>query len=387
MYIPLHKPYFDEQEQKAVTRAIKHGMIGKGPFVSEFEKRFKEYIGASHAIAVNSCTSALQLCVDALDIYKGDEVIVPSMTFSASVLPILYKGATPVFVDILDKDMCVNPDEIERKITNRTKAIIIVHYAGVPCNLDKIREICRRHTLPLIEDAAHALPTLYHGEKIGVDYPGIRNMICFSFQATKNLSIGDGGMVVTSNGDLADIIRERAMFGMKEDKSIDPRLDHSVRFYLNSVGYKCNMTDVEAAIGISQLKKLDKMNELRVARAKYYANLLGDISQITLPEYEQDINSSWYVYVIRIKVKDKNDDIRNELMNYLLECGIQTAVQFQPVHMQRIFNQEYKEMEVTELVGKSVLSLPMFPGMKFEEIDYIAHCIHNFFKKQEVDYE
>lgn len=202
MYIPFHKPYLDEQEIDAVSRVIRSGLIGSGPIVKRFERLFGKYVGASHSVAVNSCTSALHLALLAASIGPGDEVITTSVTFSSTINAILYTGATPVIVDVYEDDLCMNVLQIESKITSKTKAILPVHYAGMPCDLDVIRNLCKKYHLILIEDAAHAVSTTYKGTKIGKDYEDVNELTCFSFQATKNISIGDGGMITTADADI-----------------------------------------------------------------------------------------------------------------------------------------------------------------------------------------
>jgi dTDP-4-amino-4,6-dideoxygalactose transaminase len=384
MYIPFHKPYLDEQVIDAVSRVIRSGLIGSGPFVKRFERLFGKYVGASHSVAVNSCTSALHLALLVAGIGPGDEVITTSVTFSSTINAILYTGATPLIVDVNEDDLCMNVLLIESKITSKTKAILPVHYAGMPCDLDVIRSLCKKYHLILIEDAAHAVSTTYKSTKIGKDYEDVKELTCFSFQATKNISIGDGGMITTADADMAKKMSELRLFGMSAIDNKDSFLDATMRFQQQYVGYKYNMTDIEAAIGIKQLEKLDVMNQLREEAADYYTQQLSKLPYIECPIEKDGYGKTWYIYVIRIKEEYFKQGMQQKIIEYLGTMGIQTSIHFLPVFQIPAFQKYFKEDSEKCIVAKTytqrIVSLPFYPGLTIEEIDYVVDCIQKYFE-------
>lgn len=379
MKVSFYKPDIDDREVASVTRALRHGMIGTGPLVAIFEKEFMKYIGASNAIAVNSASSALHLAVDALGIGPGDEVITTALTFTSTVLAIIYTGATPVLADIDQQTLCIDPESVEKKITPRTKAILPVHYAGIPCNMDRMVEICKKYDLALIEDAAHALPSDWNGKRIGSDRSEIKNIVCFSFQATKTLSIGDGGMLTTADDKLADIIRMKRLFGMKRKMDFS-NTDIALQYGVEILGYKYNMTDIEAAIGRIQLEKLEKMEEKRNIAAMQYEEKLSSIKEIDILRVPDCARSSRHLFVILVKDSEK----RNFLLEYLGSKGITASVHFIPFYnfpyFQDMFKDCKKELVNTEDVSGRVVSLPFYPDITREQIDYVCDEIRLFFK-------
>lgn len=379
MGVPFHKPYLDNREIEAVTKALKRNLIGSGPIVASFEKEFKNYIGASNAIAVNSATAALHLAIDSLGIGPEDEVITTAFTFTSTILAIIYTGATPVLADIDSNTLCIDPRDIERKITKKTKAILPVHYSGVSCNMDEIIRICKKYNLALVEDAAHALPTYWKGKLIGSDNLEVKNIVCFSFQATKTLSIGDGGMITTSNTELAEKIKMKRLFGMKKKQDFS-NIDMALQYGVEVLGYKYNMTDIEASIGKVQLKKLEEMNLLREKAAGKYYEKLSDVEEISLPYIAEEAKVPWHLFVIRLKDNEK----RNKLLEYLTDRGIKASVHFMPVYKFPYFHDKFPKAEEellnTEAISQEILSLPMFPGITDEEIECVCNEIKNFFR-------
>lgn len=386
MYIPFHKPYVGKEEIDAVTRVIRSGLIGSGPFVKRFEHLFGTYVGSEHAIAVNSCTSALHLALLATEIGPGDEVITSAVTFSSTVNAIIYTGATPVLIDVNEDNLCMNVHLVEKEITSRTKAIIAVHYAGIACDLEELRGLCKKYGLVLIEDAAHAVATTYKGKRIGYDYSEIKELTCFSFQATKNISIGDGGMITTADADIAKRLRELRLFGMSEIDGANPALDATVRFSQEFIGYKYNMTDIEAAIGIEQLKKLSLMNQLRIEAAEYYSELLQELPYVEYPNVREKTEKTWYIYVIRIRVKYYTEGMVGRMILFLNKMGIQTSIHFLPIYQipafQTYFMGVSERMTIAEANTKRIISLPFYPNIKKEEIQYIVKGIRAFFESE-----
>lgn len=384
MHIPFYKPFLGEKEIDAISRVIRSGLIGSGPFVKRFERLFGNYVGASHAVAVNSCTSALHLSLVATDIGQSDEVITTAVTFSSTILAILYTGATPVLVDVNDDDLCMDVRQIEAKITHRTKAIIAVHYAGMPCDLDTIRDLCKKYNLILIEDAAHAVSTTYKDTKIGKDYDSIRELTCFSFQASKNISIGDGGMITTANEDIAKKLRELRLFGMSEIDAKSSVLDATVRFQQESIGYKYNMTDIEAAIGIEQLKKLEVMNQMRQEVADYYTQQISKLPYIECAISKVNVSKTWYIYIIRVREEYFEQGIQEKIIHFLGKKGVQASIHFLPVYQvpafRRFFEGDSERLIIAETYTKRIITLPFYPELKKDEIRYIVNCIQEFFE-------
>ena len=381
MKIPFHEPYLDEQEEKYILKVLKFKSLGAGPFVKTFERSFQKYIGASEAIAVNSGTAALHLSVEALDIGEGDEVITTALTFCATIFAILYTGAKPIFADINTSDFCIDPSSIKNKITKKTKAVLIVHYAGVSCDMERIIQICKEYNLALIEDAAHALPTKWKGNFIGRDNLDVKNLVCFSFQATKNLSIGDGGMVTTAHTELADKIREKRFFGMSRNE-YNHEVDITMQYSVGTLGYKYNMTDMEAAIGLAQLEKIEKMQRLRENIALQYIDGLSNIDNIAFQKTSSDDIVSRYVLVARIK-NNGNGFNRNNLISYLSEHEIKTTIHFIPVYRFPYFSRILGIINLPKLesIADELLSFPIYPSMKDEAVKYIIENVANFYRE------
>ncbi|WP_036709936.1 DegT/DnrJ/EryC1/StrS family aminotransferase [Paenibacillus pinihumi] len=381
MGVPFHRPYFDLSEVEAVTKALKRHLIGTGPIVSSFEKDFRQYIGAEYAIAVNSCTSALHLALDAMDISPGDEVITTPLTFCATILAIEYLGAVPVFADIDPVSLCLDPKSVAEKVTDRTKAIMPVHYAGYPCDLDALQHIASQHGLAIIEDAAHAFSTTYKGRRIGQALPNTRSATCFSFHATKALSIGDGGMIVTSDQVMADKMVRKRLFGMTRLEGSDPASDVSLQYTVDTLGYKYNMTDIEAAIGREQLKKAETMHELRKQAAAQYLQKLDGIPGIQLPTEPVDGEHSWHLFVIRVP-----QELRSRLIKQLNVSGIKTTIHFTPVYRFPYFRPRFPKASFslphTEKFADQLLSLPIFPGITDDDLETVSAAICDFMRKE-----
>lgn len=380
MKIPFHKPCFDNKEQEAVCLAIKRNMVNLGPIVSAFEKEFANYIGASYAVAVNSCSSALHLAVVGLGIGAGDEIITTPLTFSSTLFAILYAKASPVLADIDPVTFCIDPESIRSKITKKTKAILIVHHSGNPCNMDAVISICKEHNLMLIEDAAHALPTRWNGNLIGIDRKDIKNVVCFSFQATKTLAIGDGGMLVTWDKELADVFRIKRLFGMKRHDELGREIDIALQYGVEMEGYKYNMTDIEAAIGRVQLKKLDMMYKMRKNIAMRYLEGLKDIKQIVIPQLQEGIECSWHLFVIRLLTEGKRDEMRS----FLAEHGISTSIHFVPLYrfpyFKKLLGYPFQKDSNIEKIADNIISIPIYPTMEDNECDYVISAIKEFFE-------
>ncbi len=348
--IPIARPIIGKEEKNAVLEAMDSGIIAQGPKVKAFEDVFADYIGVNHAIATNNGTSALHTALLACGIGKGDEVITTPFTFIASANSILYCSARPVFSDINRKTFNINPEEINEKITRKTKAVLIVHLYGQACNMKAITEICTDYNLKLIEDACQAHGAEYMDIKTG----SFGDAACFSFYPTKNMTTGEGGMITTSNAAIA----EKAMV-IREHGS-------RVRYLHEVLGYNYRMTDIAAAIGIEQLKKLEGFNKKRIENAVKLTRGLKDIEGIETPFIAPDVRHVFHQYTLRVKNREK-------VVKVMEKAGIGYGIYYLvPVHKQKLYI-DYKDDKLPEAeeASREVLSLPVHPGIGEKEIDYI----------------
>jgi dTDP-4-amino-4,6-dideoxygalactose transaminase len=297
--IPFHKAAVGEAEAQAAATVIRSGWLTMGPHTVEFEEKFARYVGAKHALAVSSCTAGLHLSLEAIGVKAADEVLVPTVTFTATAEVVAYLGARPVLVDVDPATLNLSITDAERKITARTKAIIPVHFAGQPCDMDEICELAKRHKLRVIEDAAHAVPASYRGRPIGA----VSEATCFSFYATKTLTTGEGGMVTTDNDAIADRVRTMRLHGIGRDAWKRYTAEGSWYYEVLAAGFKYNMNDVQAAIGLVQLAKCDEMQAQRAAIAKRYDESFSRIAMLETPTLRKDRESAMHLYVLRLNTE------------------------------------------------------------------------------------
>jgi dTDP-4-amino-4,6-dideoxygalactose transaminase len=359
--IPIAKPLIGQEEMDGVLGVMKSGMIAEGPRVKEFEDEFKKYIGADHAIAVNSGTAALHISLLARGIGIGDEVITTPFTFIATANSILYTGAKPVFADVEPDTLNIDPEDIKAKITDRTRAIVPVDLYGHPADMGAIMDIADDHGLVVIEDACQAHGAMYHGKKAGSFDVG-----CFSFYPTKNMTSGEGGMITCNDEKLADKARMIRSHGSK------------VRYYHEMLGFNMRMTDIGAAIGLAQLKKVDQFNEKRIANAAYLSQLLKAVDGIETPTVRPDCKHVFHQYTV--KVTDKSPIRRDELAAALTKAGIGNSVFYPvPVHKQQLYRElGYDEShQIAERASREVLSLPVHPSVSREDIEVVAKTLSN----------
>jgi dTDP-4-amino-4,6-dideoxygalactose transaminase len=359
--INIATPLLTEEEMEAVQCVLRSGRLAQGPKVEEFEALFASYIGTKYAIATNSGTAALHIALLAAGIGHGDEVITTSFSFIATANAILFCGAKPVFVDIDRDTFDIDPGLIRAKITPKTKAVLPVHLYGQPCNMKKIVQICREHNLILIEDACQAHGAEYHGKKVGSFGIG-----CFSFYPTKNMTTGEGGMIVTDDSNIAKRARMMRSHGQNG------------RYIHELLGYNYRMTEIAAAIGICQIKKLDEFNRHRIENARFLTEKLGNIRGFITPFIAPDVKHVFHQFTI--KVTEDFGMSRDELNQRLKDKGIMTEVYYPlPIHNQPL----YKElgyngsMPSTEKACAEVLSLPVHPLLTEEDLDYIVETIKN----------
>ncbi|MEM0090296.1 MAG: DegT/DnrJ/EryC1/StrS family aminotransferase [Nitrososphaerota archaeon] len=369
--IRINQPVIDEAEIEEVSKVLRTGMLttwhGSGERVSEFERSFASYIGVEYAIAVNSGTAALHTALAACGIGHGDEVIIPAMTFVATANVVLIQGAKPVFVDVDPETLCMDPEKFQDAITDNTKAVIPVHVYGCPAEMDAIMEIAEDKGLIVIEDAAQAHGALYKGKKIG----SIGHMGCFSFFASKNMTTGEGGIITTNDAEYARKCRLFRTHGQEEaHMAVIPGLNY-------------RMTEFEAAIGLVQLSKLEKLNAIRARNAEVLKDYLEGIPSIITPTFPSYVKPSHYVYTIRVRGGGPKKS-RDMLQKYLTENGIEAAIYWpNPVHLHPLYMGLYGyqrgSLPVSEEASDEVLSLPVHPKVTTDDLRYIAEKIREFF--------
>jgi len=359
----------ENEEAKEVAKILKSGWIGLGPKTKEFEEKFAKFVGAKYAVGVNSCTAALHLALKVMDV-EGGEVITTPMTFISTNHAILYNNAVPVFADIEKDTLNMRIDEIEKLVTDKTKAILVVHYGGHPCDMNPILEIAKKRRIKVIEDAAHACGAEYREKKIG----SIGDATCFSFHAVKNMATGDGGMITIHSQDIASRLRKLSWLGISKgtwDRSEGK--SYSWEYNVEEIGFKYHMNDITAALGLVQLTKLEKTNQRRKEIVKKYNEDFSDIEWIETPVEKEYAKSACHNYVIKILNRR-----RNELISYLADNGISAGVHYVPNHLYRIYKPYYRRLPVTEKVWKKLVTLPLFPDLKDEEIELIIRLVRRF---------
>lgn len=373
---------FDEQEKRAVSDVLDSKWLSMGGKTREFEERFSLYAGTPFALATTNCTAALHLALISLGIGKGDEVIVPSMTFVASSNAILYTGGRPVFADISSlKRPLMDPEDIEKKITKHTKAIMVMHYAGYPCDMEKIQFLARKNGLFIIEDAAHAVGSYYKGKMCGT----LGDIGCFSFFGNKNLPTGEGGMLVTRHKKIYDRALKFRSHGMTS-MTWDRVRGHSYSYDVVDLGYNYRTTEINSALGIVQLKKLDSNNRKRDKIFVEYLKGLSNCGGLAIPFSGLSEQGRYARHLFPVVLADNAD--RHAFMARLREQGIQTSIHFPPVHTFSYYKKilsknQARNLANTEDYGKKVVTLPMHPLLKKNDVRVICDCVEEFFKEQE----
>ena len=374
-FIPFHRPSIGREEFEAVSKVLESRWLTTGPVTQQFEREFASDVGAKHALAVNSCTAALHLALDAAGISNDDEVLVPTYTFTATAEVVTYLGARPVLCDSLPGEFNIDPTDAERRITARTKAIIAVHIAGQPCDLDSLRALADRHHLCLIEDAAHALPATFAGRRVG----SISEFTAFSFYATKTITTGEGGMLTTNNEDWARRIKTMRLHGISGDAWKRYSAEGSWFYEVVDAGYKDNMPDLLAAVGLAQLKKADDFHDRRCQIARRYLEAFSAVPELELPPLTEQVGDhSWHLFILRL-APDGLSIRRNDFIAELKHLGIGTSVHFIPLHLHPFYAQRYGyrqgDMPNAENAYLRCLSLPIFPDMRDEEVEQVISAV------------
>ena len=368
--IPVFRPFVGKEEVKAIAEVLNSRWIGLGPKTEEFEQKLAKYLDAKYVVATNSATAALHLALIVAGVKENDEVISPSLTFISTNHVILYQKARPVFCDVREDNLCADVNDIVRKITPKTKAIIVVHYGGFAVDMDPLMEAARKKGICVIEDASHACGAEYKGKKLGT----IGDINCLSFHAVKGLAMGDGGAVIVNNKRDADRLKKLRWMGINKDtwERADGGKKYSWYYDVEEVGFKYHMNDIAAAIGLVQLKKLDEIIAKKRRIFNRYNKLLKGIDWLETPREKPDEKSSFHNYCLKIKKG------RNRLGEYLAKKGIATTVHYFPNHYYPMYKKYSCRLPVTEKIWKKILLLPMYPELKEKDLKYIAGNIKKF---------
>ena len=356
--LPFHKSWLEEEEHREVEDTLNSGWLTTGPKAQKFEEAFKDYIGCKHAVALNSCTAGLNLALTVQNFAEGDEVITTPMTFPATTNVILLQRLKPVFADIEPGTLTIDPRKIEAKITPRTRAIIPVHFAGHPCDMTPIQELADRHKLVIIEDAAHALESGYKGKKIG----NLGNATAFSFYANKNITTGEGGMLVTNDDALAETIRIMRLQGISRDawkrygKSGFSHWEHTL------AGHKCNMSDLNASIGMHQIKKVEQFMTLRKKYVSMYDRAFADVAELETLAVRDYATHAHHLYVISLHLERLTID-RDGFLDAIQSTGIGVALHYVALHLQpyyvKNFNTKPQDFPIASNYSERVITLPL----------------------------
>lgn len=367
--IPYGKQTIEQDDIQAVVDVLKSDFLTTGPKIAEFEQTVADYVGAKYAVAISNGTSALHAACFAAGIGPGDEVITTPLTFAASANCVLYCGGTPVFADVDPKTYNIDPEDIRRKITDRTKAIIAVHLAGQPCDMDAIHSIAREHGLIVIEDGAHALGSVYKGKRVG----SLSDMTTFSFHPVKPITTGEGGMIVTDNEDFYKKMILFRSHGITRDDSMMTRNDGPWFYQQFDLGYNYRITDIQCALGCSQMRKLDKFLKRRRELAERYNNAFIECDNIVTPYQLLDTQSGWHLYIVQVKNHD-----RKQVFETFRDKGIGVNVHYIPVYMHPYYQEHgYKDVHCAnaEEIYSHIISLPLYPGLTDDQQDYVIDTL------------
>jgi dTDP-4-amino-4,6-dideoxygalactose transaminase len=374
-FIYLTRPWIGDDEKAEVLDTLNGIWLSRGPKVSQFEEEFAKYTNVANAIAVSSCTAALHVALVAAGIKEGDEVITSPITFPATTNAVIYERATPVLADVDPRTFNIDPDRLEERITPRTKALIPVHIAGQPCEMNRIMEIAKQHNLVVIEDAAHAIAAKYEGKMIG----SIGDAGTFSFYASKNLCTGDGGMLtIREDTRLAEFSRVISLHGMSSTAWKRYTKEGAANWELVYPGFKYNMTDIEASLGIHQLRKIEKITELRTKIADMYNERLADVPELTLPFVAQNVRHAWHLYIVTLDLEALTVS-RDRFAELLKAENVGTGIHFISVHKQPYYRQHFgfkdEDYPNAAWLSDRILSLPLGPLMNETEVDLVVSAI------------
>ena len=378
--LPFHKSWLEEEEHREVEDTLNSGWLTTGPKTQKFEEAFKDYIGCRHAVALNSCTAGLNLALTVQKFAEGDEVITTPMTFPATANAILLQRLKPVFADIEPGTLTIDPRKIEAKITPRTRAIIPVHFAGHPCDMTPIQELADRHKLVIIEDAAHALESRYKGQKIG----NLGNATAFSFYANKNITTGEGGMLVTNDDALAETLRIMRLQGISRDAWKRYGKSGFSHWEQTLVGHKCNMSDLNASIGLHQIKKVERFMTLRKKYVSMYDRAFADVAELETPVVRDYATHAHHIYVVSLRLECLTID-RDGFLDAIQSAGIGVALHYVALHLQpyyvKNFNTKPQDFPIASNYSERVISLPLYPKMSSADVERVIGTVKDLIKK------
>jgi len=367
--IPLFDLNYGKQEEDAVKQVLRSKWISMGKKTAAFECAFARHLGVRHVVAVSSGTAALHLAMLVLGIKEGDEVVVPSLTFVATVNAVRFVGATPVFADVASfEDFSIDPNDIKKKLTSKTKAIVVMHYGGFACEMDKMMAIAEEHNLSIIEDAAHSPCSEYKGRRLGT----IANIGCFSFFSNKNLSCAEGGSLATNNSKYARMARLLRSHGMTT-LSYERAKGHATRYEVLELGFNYRIDDIRGALALVQLGKLEYDTSKREELREIYIKELENTESIIIPYRHHPYRSSNYIFPVLLK--DSDEQKRDRIRHMLAAAGVQTSVHYPAVHRFNIYKEFTDFLPKTEYVADNEITLPLFSGLRKKDIEYIAHTI------------
>jgi perosamine synthetase len=369
--IPIARPSIGKEELKNVEKVFATNWLGMGSFVYEFEKQIERYLGVKYAIAVNTGTTAIHIALSGIGISRGDEVIVPSLTFAGSVQPIVNLGAKPVFCEVNPDTLNIDVADAKKRITKKTRAMVIVHYGGMACDMEKILAIGKRYNIHIVEDAAHAFGSSYKGKKMG----SFGDIACFSFDPIKNLTCGEGGCVTTNSARLAGILRKKRLLGISKDTWMRYKNKRSWFYEIVTEGYRYHMSNINAAIGLAQFGKLEKFIVKKKRIVKEYDNFFKNVEGIELLRRDY-AETAPFNYTIKIK---KN---RDRLIQYMAKNGISVGINYIPNHIQPFFKRFKKRLPVTEKVWKEIVSLPLYHDMRKQDLEKIKYLVKRFMESK-----
>ena len=367
--LPVSRPSIGDEELEAVKKVFDTGWLGLGSTVFEFENRVKQYLDASNVIAVNTGTTALHIALDAFGVGEGDEVIVPSLTFCASIQVITALKARPVFCEINPNTLNIDIDDVQRRITSKTKVIMPVHYCGNSCQMDSLQKLGRTHSVIILEDAAHAFGSMYKGKKIG----SFGDVTCFSFDPIKNITCGEGGAIILSNDEIAEDIRRKRILGIDKDTWHRYKNERSWFYEVTTQGYRYHMSNINAAIGLVQLNKLDVFIEKKRNIVKAYNEEFKEIQGLKLLEWNLE-ETAPFAYILRVL-----NGKRNNIMDFLKEKGVGTGVHYIPNHIQPYFARYKTSLPETEQVWTEILTLPLYVDMKEDDVALVIKAVKEYF--------
>ena len=362
--IPVQRPSIGREELAAVENVFESGWLGMGSVVKGFEDTVSSFLGVRHVIATNTGTTALHLALDSIGLSPSDEVIVPSLTYVATIQAITAAGAVPVFCDVEEGTLNMDLSDVEDKITDKTKAIVPVHYRGMPCNMDGLLKLAAKFGLRVVEDAAHAFGSHYKGKRIG----SFGDLTCFSFDPVKNVTCGEGGAITTQKTEFVDLLQRKRILGIDKDTWSRYHDKRSWFYDVTTQGYRYHMSNINAAIGLVQLKKYDKLNAMKIAIAKIYDQEFAGLEKFELLRTDYD-GLSLFIYVMKVR------EDREKLMKFLEERGIGTGIHYIPCHLFSFYRRKGVKLPVTEKVYKQILTLPLFPDMTDKQVGRVISAI------------